>query len=312
MISVAMATYNGEKYIINQLESILKQTIPADEVIICDDGSVDGTVNLITAYIEKNKLKRWKLFKNEERLGYVKNFIKAISLTKGEYIFLSDQDDIFYKNKFEVMIKYFKKNNNCILLNANYNVIDEYGLVRNNLRFKSRVKRSNEITKIEFDRWLYESSFPGFSMGFRAIIRDKLKDINIKSCYGHDQLIGLIALSESGNYEINDVLSGYRIHDGNTTGGNNVVHNYSLIKRIKLKEKELNEYELLQQLIFDNSLNNINNNLIEQRKNELKQRLFFLKNKKIFCLIKLLFTSKIYPAGTIIGDILYVLKDKIK
>ena len=149
-------------------------------------------------------------------------------------------------------------------------------------------------------------------MGFRAIIRDKLKDINIKSCYGHDQLIGLIALSESGNYEINDVLSGYRIHDGNTTGGNNVVHNYSLIKRIKLKEKELNEYELLQQLIFDNSLNNINNNLIEQRKNELKQRLFFLKNKKIFCLIKLLFTSKIYPAGTIIGDILYVLKDKIK
>ena len=67
-VSVAMATYNGMKYIEKQLDSIRNQYIMPDEVIICDDASTDGTADFINEYIEKYSLFGWKLFKNEENL----------------------------------------------------------------------------------------------------------------------------------------------------------------------------------------------------------------------------------------------------
>ena len=307
-----MTTYNGEKYILKQLESIAKQSLPADEVIICDDGSTDNTVILIKKYINENKLKKWSVYKNDKRLGYVNNFIKAIELTKGDYIFLADQDDIFYANKFRVMINYFENNKKCKLLNANFNIIDKNDNICNELRTHARAKRPNGIIKIDFKRWLYESSFPGFSMGFRSEIREKLKDINVENCYGHDQLIGLIALSEDANYEINDVLSGYRMHDNNTTGGNNVLHDYSIEKRIRLKEKELNEYRQLQIIINNNGFVNMDYDFLEARKAELEARISYLRRGDIMAAIKLLFISKSYHKPTILGDLLFLFKDKIK
>ena len=199
MISVAMATYNGEKYIGKQIESLYKQTCPADEVIICDDQSSDSTVEIINKFICENHLSgKWRVIVNEKRLGFIKNFVKAISLTSGDFIFLSDQDDIFYPNKFQVMTEAFRNNPQCILLNANYEIIDENGNVSENFRSRSRKKRSEGLEKIGFKEWLFESAFPGFSMGFRACIREIIVDSNIEECYGHDQLIGLIAISKGG------------------------------------------------------------------------------------------------------------------
>ena len=65
-ISVVLSTYNGEKYLLPQLDSLKNQTYPADEVLIFDDGSTDQTVNLIDQYISKNQLKNWKFSKNEK------------------------------------------------------------------------------------------------------------------------------------------------------------------------------------------------------------------------------------------------------
>ena len=74
-----MATYNGEKYIIQQLLSIVRQTLIPDEVIIVDDGSSDCTFSLIQEFIEKYKNIEWKLFRNDVNLGWQKNYINAIS-----------------------------------------------------------------------------------------------------------------------------------------------------------------------------------------------------------------------------------------
>ena len=92
-ISVAMTTYNGEKYIEKQLESLRLQTRKIDEVIICDDRSKDNTEKVVTDYINKYNLTGWKFIVNEKNLGFIENFKKSMRLTTGDYIFLADQDD---------------------------------------------------------------------------------------------------------------------------------------------------------------------------------------------------------------------------
>ena len=93
MISIVMATYNGETYIREQINSILNQTISDFELIICDDCSKDSTVEIIKRY--KDKDKRITLVENEKNLGFKKNFEKAISYCKGDFIAFCDQDDIW-------------------------------------------------------------------------------------------------------------------------------------------------------------------------------------------------------------------------
>ncbi|MCQ2441204.1 MAG: glycosyltransferase [Clostridia bacterium] len=92
-ISVAMTSYNGEKFIKTQLSSLLKQIRKPDEVIIVDDVSTDNTVEIIKDFITENGLYDWKLTVNEENLGFKQNFKKALSLATGDIIFLCDQDD---------------------------------------------------------------------------------------------------------------------------------------------------------------------------------------------------------------------------
>ena len=119
--SVVMATYNGVDYLLEQLDSLGDQSMQIEEVIICDDCSKDETVSMIRDYIEKNGLgDRWKLIENEKNLGYANNFHKAMSLANGEYIFFSDQDDIWYLNKLEDMCRVMDENPKVQLLCTDY------------------------------------------------------------------------------------------------------------------------------------------------------------------------------------------------
>ena len=99
MVSIAMATYNGEKYLRKQLDSLINQTYTNLEIIICDDCSSDSTAEILREYAKKDS--RINLFFNEKNLGFKKNFEKAISLCSGEFIALSDQDDIWEAHKIE-------------------------------------------------------------------------------------------------------------------------------------------------------------------------------------------------------------------
>ena len=101
-ISVAMTTYNGEKYLREQLDSIYNQTLTPDEIVVCDDCSSDNTIKILDYYRQKYGL---KYFVNTTPLGVNNNFYKAISLCKCDYISLSDQDDIWLKNKIEISYK---------------------------------------------------------------------------------------------------------------------------------------------------------------------------------------------------------------
>ncbi len=107
MISVALTTFNGSKYIRGQIASILRQTLPPNEIIICDDGSTDGTVDILEEIAKAEK--KVKVYKNEVSLGVSMNFQKAIGLCRGDYIALSDQDDIWMDNKLKLTLEELKK-----------------------------------------------------------------------------------------------------------------------------------------------------------------------------------------------------------
>lgn len=109
LVSIALCTYNGSKYLPIQLESILNQTYQHIEIVIVDDRSTDDTYELLKSYESKypNKI---RLFKNEKNLGFVKNFEKAISLCQGSLIALSDQDDFWNSNKIEAQVENIKDN----------------------------------------------------------------------------------------------------------------------------------------------------------------------------------------------------------
>lgn len=104
-VSVVMTTYNGQKYLREQMDSLREQTMPIDEVIIMDDCSTDHTPDLVSAYIKEYDLKGWNLVQNEQNQGWKKNFKSGFDLATGNYIFPCDQDDIWHLDKVEKMVE---------------------------------------------------------------------------------------------------------------------------------------------------------------------------------------------------------------
>lgn len=107
--SIALTTYNGEKFLQAQLQSFMDQTIQPDELIVCDDCSKDSTIDILKSFKEKAKFEV-HIHRNERNIGLNKNFENAISFCNGDIIFLSDQDDIWFKQKIENVLEVFKTN----------------------------------------------------------------------------------------------------------------------------------------------------------------------------------------------------------
>lgn len=105
-ISIAMATYNGERFIAEQLESLAAQTHLPTELVVCDDGSSDGTLAIVEAFAREAPFPV-RVIRNEKNLGYIRNFEKALSLCTGEIIFLSDQDDVWFPEKIAHVLAVF-------------------------------------------------------------------------------------------------------------------------------------------------------------------------------------------------------------
>lgn len=116
-VSVCMATYNGEKFIFEQIDSILKQIAQNDEVIISDDGSTDETLNIIRGFNDN----RIKILLNKGKRGYTPNFQNALKESIGDIIFISDQDDIWLPGKYNTVIENLQ---NCDLVVTNSKVTD--------------------------------------------------------------------------------------------------------------------------------------------------------------------------------------------
>lgn len=204
-LSVCMTTYNGEEYVHKQLSSILSQLDEHDEVIICDDGSSDATLSIIHSF----KDTRIKLFQNSFQ-NVVLNFESAIQKAKGDYIFLSDQDDIWYETKVKEIMCHLEKN---IMVFSNLSIFkdDEFGTLE--LLYDSDENRAGFIKNF------VSNNYVGATMAFnKSLVKHILpfpKNLNM-----HDSWIGLISEIYGPTKFIGDPLIFYRRHQNNvsTTG----------------------------------------------------------------------------------------------
>ncbi len=182
MISVCMATYNGESYIKRQLESILTQLGEDDEVVIVDDCSKDGTVK----QIKKINDSRILIFENIINLGVNKTFEQAILRSRGDIIFLSDQDDFWYEDKISSVCNFFNNHLDVDLIQHDAIVMDD----DENIISESLFNLIGYVGDSVVRNFLH-CSYMGCCMAFRRIL---IKDIMpITNVPYHDYWIGIMA-----------------------------------------------------------------------------------------------------------------------
>ena len=207
MISVCVATYNGEEYIEAQLQSILSQLDSSDEVIVSDDGSSDGTLARIAALSDP----RIRVIR-QAHIGATQNFYAAMQEAKGDYIFLSDQDDVWMPNKvarnIELLQQYDLVVCDAQVTNADLKVISPS-------LFAQLGSREGLIKN-----WLF-CTFYGSSMAFRRSVLEAAKPFPTGKFMAHDWWIGMVAQMTGKVLFLPEPLILYRRHGGNVTELNN-------------------------------------------------------------------------------------------
>lgn len=215
--SVALCTFNGEKYIEQQLESILQQSTKIDEIVVFDDLSTDKTFEILQKFqIQFPQI--FKVVQNEANLGYVQNFEKAITLCTGDLIFLSDQDDIWFPNKIKNVEKYFSENQNITVLCHNLNLSESENSEKN--YWKLRNFTPNKTNQQILEQVVLEGNiFPGMSMVITKNAQQNyfpLKKMN--HLIIHDFELIIKACKENSFGILNEILSEYRLHDDQNIG----------------------------------------------------------------------------------------------
>lgn len=220
MISIAMTTYNGEKYVQRQLESIVNQTLPADEIIICDDGSCDATVEIIRKFVAENQRNNIRLVENKENLGYVRNFYKAISLTVGDYIFLADQDDEWHPNKIERSMQVMEAEHASVIC-TNSRFIDEQSKVIQDSSCYDRnpfIDNVNQtLTPISFYELVIGNIAQGCTYCFTKEVKEVYLRVNSTNLIHDHQIMFVAALLGKACF-LDEVLIDYRLHGSNMVG----------------------------------------------------------------------------------------------
>lgn len=211
IISVAMATYNGEKYIEEQIESILNQTYVDFELIIRDDCSTDSTYKILNEFAIKDR--RIVVKRNNINIGFKKNFELLIDDCNGKYIAFADQDDIWEKNHIEIL---FSIIGNKDVACGNSLLVDQYN---NSLGFtmKEVVGMEHEI---DSERICWRLFFDNFVQGSAMLVRKELCDKYLpvpNIVKFHDYWLALVASLKNGVAYTPEIILRYRQHGNNVT-----------------------------------------------------------------------------------------------
>lgn len=221
MISVCIATYNGEKYINEQLNSIINQLDVNDEIIISDDSSTDSTLDLIMRRCDP----RIRIFPNQSFKSAIYNFEHAIKQASNDLIFLSDQDDIWINNRVEMMSKALEIYDMVV---CDHSVIDDFGNVILKSYF-SKVPSGSGVIKN-----LKKNTYYGCCMAFRKKVLKKAlpfpRDIPM-----HDIWLGFVGDLFYKTHFIDFPYTLYRKHDNNVSNATELISSNNLFTKIKFR-----------------------------------------------------------------------------
>jgi glycosyltransferase involved in cell wall biosynthesis len=223
-ISVAMATYNGEAYILEQLDSLANQTLLPKELIVCDDGSGDRTLEIVKQWTKTAAPFPAYIYRNEKRLGFADNFLQAASLCNGDLIAFCDQDDVWLPEKLQYCLAMFTHKPELMLLSHNAWVTDEK---------LSRLKLLSSRKTCIYARGNFQplaNPLMGFTQVFRKELahdipwnaRPRAEEYVESKTLGclmpHDCWMAIVA-SSLGKVMVSDtVLAFYRQHGKNAVG----------------------------------------------------------------------------------------------
>lgn len=204
-ISIALATYNGTRYLREQLDSFMAQSRSPDELVITDDNSTDDTISIIKSFASQAPFEiRYSV--NEKNIGYAANFERAIQQCTGDLIFLSDQDDIWFPEKIARIEAGFEQNPDVLLIMCDARLVYADGR-------QTQFTNLNQIIALGLTDHLFST---GCCMAFRRILTPLLLPIPIDS-FKHDVWINKLAILLNGKHIIPEVMQYYRRHCNNTS-----------------------------------------------------------------------------------------------
>lgn len=276
LVSIVLATYNGEEFLRKQLDSLLNQSYQHFEIIAIDDGSTDETLNILREYAAKYA--NFTVVQNETNLGYVKNFEKGFSFAKGDFIAPCDQDDIWLPTKIEVLLENI---DDAAIAYCNSVFIDS----DDNLTGDSLGDRTSFG---DFDSplmYVVGASAPGHAMLIKKDV--VMNAMPFPVLFSHDNWLGFVATFSGKVKFVNQVLVHYRRHDTNVFS---TVHKKKKIKETKQQKLEKAQ-ERLQTLYEKCPANLPEKQVLAQlcksyegyslKNNFLRMRLFFQHADKI-------------------------------
>lgn len=232
-IDILMATYNGEKYLAEQLDSIINQTYHNWNLLIRDDNSTDKTLEIIQNYHKKDK--RIKILKdNKGNLGIVRNFEELLKSSESEFIMFSDQDDIWVENKLDMYLKMIEK-----IKNKGFMIHSDAILFDKN---KSNILKDTFISKKAINKGLENVFFNYFVQGATILISKEIKNFILpfpKEVYLHDRYIHLISELFFERIFVNKALIYYRQHGDNQIGAKNTIRELLLKRYFDERDRQL-------------------------------------------------------------------------
>jgi glycosyltransferase involved in cell wall biosynthesis len=281
LVSIALCTYNGAKYLRQQMDTLVAQTYSNLEIIAVDDGSSDETVSILEEYTERYK--NISIHINETNLGYIRNFEKAIGLCKGEYIALCDQDDIWDPKKISLMMEHI---GNHMLIYHDSAFIDDDGNSLNRKLSDIRNCYSGADPRV----FLFENCVSGHAMLFRKELMNYADGFKLKII--HDWWLAYAATNVGSIFFLDQALVQYRQH--RTTSTDILRQKKHLIKyegSIEKLEKQLIILRLFSSYPF-NKCSDFNNSILRLMERRIHAwfsfSLFWLmfKNRKVLLYIQ--------------------------
>ena len=286
-ISVVIASYNGAEYLVEQLESIRTQTLPPDELIICDDRSKDNTVEVAETYIKEHKLEgSWRITVNEQNMGYADNFDHAAKQATGDLIFFSDQDDVWNLDKIEIMTKIMAEHPECKVLCTDY--VPWYTGENAPQAPKSVMDRMPDNGALETVRLKKKSVYIGALGCCMCVRREFYTDICSYrfSGWAQDDRMWKMAQCEPGGCLIlHRNLIKHRIH-GNNTSTYGKYH--TVERRVKLFSEMLEAEKQMLKYLEDKKADKKDIKLINKHISMMGKRIDLIQNRKLLKTVPLI------------------------
>jgi len=238
-VSVVVCTYNGEEYLRDQLQSILDQTRPPDEIIISDDGSTDSTLHIVAEFTSSSSGPQslvWRVETRTRPLGVSGNFASALTKARGEFIALADQDDVWESDRLEKALAQF--HDDVLLVHSDATLIDASGSPTGTLMSALRVtstERRNLLSGRALDALLRRNVVTGATTMIRSSLLEQA--LPIPEDWVHDEWLALVAAAQGGVVFQEDPLIRYRQHENNEIGASKTDYDEAA-RRLREKRSE--------------------------------------------------------------------------